>query len=94
MDKTSVFFGMTDREMALLVAAEMRRRELYGCLFLFPSVGGPSVFVSSTPEGSMTGLTASEQLDIFAEVASKAVSEKPAKTVNDDGTPDSKGWVN
>lgn len=94
MDKTSAFYGLTDRELALLVAAEMRRRDLFGCLFIFPSTGGASVFVSSSPEGSLTGLTASDQLAIFAEVAAKAVSEVPTKAVNDDGTPEKKEWLN
>jgi hypothetical protein len=93
MDKTSPFFGMTDREMAMLVMGELRSRELYGCLFLFPSSGGASVFASSTPEGSMTGLCAEEQLRIFAEVASKAVSEKVTK-LDPGSDPDPPKWVN
>ena len=89
--KTDLFFGMTDREFVAAAIMEMRRRSLYGCVFAFPSVGGPSVFASSSPEGTVADLTAAKQLTVFAEVASMATTEKPTKIVD---PPKSNEWVN
>lgn len=88
----AAFEGLTDRELAMALMAEFRRRQLYGCVFLFPVNGGPGVFASSTPEGSMTGMSAWEQLDIFSQVASKATAEKATQI--DAVETDSKKWIN
>ena len=32
----AAFEGLTDRELAMALMAEFRRRQLYGCVFLFP----------------------------------------------------------
>ena len=70
-----MFAGLTDREIAEAIAVEMRRRKLLGCFYAFPEAGGAGVFSSSTPAGLMTGLTASQQLLVFSEVATYALSE-------------------
>ena len=84
--------GLTDREIAKLLAKEMRRRNLYGCIFLLPAAGGSSVFASSTPAGTMSGMSAATQLATFAEVARQATGEI-ATTIGEEIEPD-KGWVN
>lgn len=88
------FEGLTDRELTMALMAEFRRRELYGCVFLFPANGGASVFASSTPEGTMAGMSAWEQLDIFSQVAAKATSEHATVIDGVAADPSTKKWVN
>jgi hypothetical protein len=76
--RDTMFAGLTDREIAEAVVVEMRRRNLLGCLYMFPEIGGAGVFSSSTPAGLMTGLTAAQQLAVFSECASMALSERRA----------------
>jgi hypothetical protein len=86
---------MTDREFVEATIREMHSRGLYGCIFAVPEHGGPSTFASSVPPGTVDGLTAAEQLAIFAKVASTAVAEKHTK-LTDDVVFDypKKDWVN
>lgn len=93
--RDTVFAGFSDREIAEIVVVELRRRGLFGCLYAFPAAGGNGVFASSTPADLMTDLTASQQLAVFAEVASLAIKE--SKTVVPDvldNSVDPKGFVN
>lgn len=91
MKINDLFFGLTDREIAMAVAMEMGRRQLNGCIFMYPEKGGPAVFASSSPPGTISSFTAAEQMVIFAEVASGAVSEK-VTPLSKDSEPE--GWVN
>ena len=93
--KKDIFFGLTDRELVQVTITEMRRRGLYGCIFTVPEGGGSSVFASSTPADTVTGLTVADQLRIFAKVADWAIAEKSSK-IADDVTFDTekKEWMN
>lgn len=86
-----LFFGMTDREIAMAVAMEMGRRQLNGCIFMYPEKGGPAVFASSSPPGTLSDFKASEQLKIFGEVAEGATCEQKTDLPKD-AKPE--GWVN
>lgn len=83
------FEGLTDREVAEVVARSMRHRGLLGVLFLVPKEGGASVFASSTPEDTIGDLTVSEQLAVFANLAARAESET-GRII----PPDDNNWVN
>lgn len=87
-----MFAGLTDREVAEAVAVEMRRRQLYGCIFMLPDKGGSAVLASSAPPGLLAGQSAAAQLAFFADVASLALGEKAAVIPED--TEDTKGWIN
>jgi hypothetical protein len=90
-----MFAGITDREMVEAVAVEMRRRNLTGCIFVFPGTGGPSAFASSSPSGTLCDLTAAQQLAVFAGVATTAIAERSAIIPDGEDTSfDPKGWVN
>ena len=96
MKPYDLFFGMTDREVAIALITEMRRRGLYGCVFVVPDKGGSAIFGSSTPANTVTGLTAAEQLAIFASVAAHAEGER-STTLPDDtvlNTSQKKEWMN
>jgi len=76
MDKLrrdTMFADLSDRDIGEAVLMEMRRRGLYGALFMFPKDSGQSVFVSSSPEGSMADFAVADQLRLLAEVAQDAV---------------------
>lgn len=90
----NVFSGLSDREMALALVTEMRRRGLYGCVFLLPETGGPSVFGSSSPAGTMSTRTAAEQLAVFAEVATYSQGETTTKVSEDLEATPAPRWVN
>lgn len=87
----SIFSSFTDREIAEAIAVEMGRRKLNGCIFMYPETGGPAVFASSSPPGTISHLRASEQLLIFSDVASEATGEKPTMLPKNT---ESKGWIN
>lgn len=90
-----MFAGLSDREVVEAAVVEMRRRGLYGCMYLFPATGGAGVFASSSPANSMTKLSAAQQLSVFAEVASYAVGESKTVVPDDlDTSFDPKGFVN
>jgi hypothetical protein len=83
------FSGLSNRELAEAVVRAMHSRGVYGRLFMVPQEGGASVFGSSTPANTVAGLTAGEQLLIFAKVAATAESENPTRL-----TPDNNDWIN
>jgi hypothetical protein len=87
-----LFYGLTDREIATAVAMEMGRRQLNGCIFMYPEKGGPAVFASSSPPGTLAGFKASDQLKLFAEVAEGAVKE--STTMLPKNPEPEEGWVN
>ncbi len=86
-----LFFGLTDREIATAVAMEMGRRRLNGCIFMYPEKGGPAVFASSSPPGTLSDFKASDQLKIFGEVAEGAVSEQMTELPK---ATKPEGWIN
>ena len=93
--RDTLFAGLADRDIVEAVVCEMRRRELYGCVFFMPMATGPSVFGSSSPAGTLSDLTASQQLAVFAEVASKSIGEKSTKIADDtDISFDPPKWMN
>lgn len=73
-----MFAGLSHREIAEALAVEMRRRRLIGCVYMFPETGGAGVFASSSPAGTMSDLSAAQQLAVLAEVATTATSERRA----------------
>jgi hypothetical protein len=98
MDKIQrdvMFAGLTDREIAEAVVVEMRRRNLLGCIYAFPSTGGAGVFASSSPADTLRGLNAAQQLQVFSEAAETAIGERISFVPDDTDTSfDPKGWVN
>ena len=81
--RDTLFADLTDRDIVEAVICEMRRRGLYGCIFLTPMAAGPAAFGCSSSAGTLGDFTAAQQLAIFSEVASRAVNEKAARLSDD-----------
>jgi hypothetical protein len=95
IQRDTMFAGLTDREVAEAVVREMRRRNLYGCVFLLSDNNTRAVFGSSTPKDTMRNATASQQLHFFAEVAAFSIGEKATLLGDGDDTSfDPKTFIN
>ena len=84
--------SLTDREIAEAVGLEMGRRGVFGCIYMFPQVGGEGVFASSSPPGLLNDLSASEQLTVFAEAASYATRERKVNLSTETRNPEGGKW--
>jgi hypothetical protein len=86
IQRDTMFAGLSDREIVEAVAVEMKRRSMFGCVFMMPAAGAKAVFASCVPPDSMTHATAAQQLTVFAEVAAQSLGERTARIVAEDDT--------
>ena len=89
--RDTMFAGLSDYDIGEAIAVEMRRRGLYGCLFMFPAQGKGGTFVSSSPANTIADFSTAEQLVMFAEVAKLSTGEKRTKLTDE---LDATDWMN
>ena len=89
-----MFAGLSDRDIGEALVMEMRRRGLFGCLFMFPEKGKGGTFVSSSPANTIADFSTAEQLILFAEVAKLAVSENRTRLNEEIDTAAQQKYVN
>ena len=97
IQRDTMFAGLTEHDIAEALMMELRRRELFGCLFVFDAnedkeTFGKGVFASRSPRSAFEDFSVSQQLALFAELAGGATENGRTSLKNEIDTADTSRW--